>query len=329
MTPIPVQRPPNRRPLSIQPNQATMIETSNRVLAVQAKRFAASSVALLAGFAIPLWSLLRFSLASDFFSYIPLVPIISAYLIGCNRSKLPKTTHPNWLGTGISFLAGFGLLGVYGWAVHSGQRLEYTAYLALMSASFLLLLLGTAFYFFGAAVLRAVTFPVLFLVFFVPPPEFLLDPVIGFFQQTSAWTAMTMLKMGGTPVLRDELTLRLPDITLLVAPECSGIHSTMVLLMTAFLGGYMFLQTNWRRAILVLFVTPLAIARNGFRIFVIGELCVHVGPRMIDSWVHRHGGPLFFVLSLIPFFLLLAYLRKTESPAKAIAPAPAVVSNIL
>ena len=33
---------------------------------------------------------------------------------------------------------------------------------------------------------------------------------------------------------------------------------------------------------------------------------------MIDSAIHRKGGPLFFVLSLIPFFALLAWLYKTE-----------------
>ena len=34
---------------------------------------------------------------------------------------------------------------------------------------------------------------------------------------------------------------------------------------------------------------------------------------MIDSYIHRHGGPIFFVLSLVPFFfLLLFWLRKRE-----------------
>jgi hypothetical protein len=59
----------------------------------------------------------------------------------------------------------------------------------------------------------------------------------------------------------------------------------------------------------------LAILRNGFRVFVIGELCVHVSPSMIDSPIHRKGGPIFFALSLIPFFLFLVLLRKLDSNA--------------
>jgi hypothetical protein len=51
-------------------------------------------------------------------------------------------------------------------------------------------------------------------------------------------------------------------------------------------------------------------------VYVIGELCTHIGPQMINSPIHRHGGPLFFVLSLIPFFLLLIFLRRSERAGK-------------
>jgi len=42
---------------------------------------------------------------------------------------------------------------------------------------------------------------------------------------------------------------------------------------------------------------------------------------MIDSFIHRKGGPIFFALSLIPFFLLLVFLRRkdfnqSEAPIK-------------
>jgi hypothetical protein len=45
---------------------------------------------------------------------------------------------------------------------------------------------------------------------------------------------------------------------------------------------------------------------------VIGLLCVNVGPQMIHSIIHRRGGPVFFVLSLIPLLLLLWWLRRGE-----------------
>ena len=64
---------------------------------------------------------------------------------------------------------------------------------------------------------------------------------------------------------------------------------------------------------LVAAVLPLGVVRNGVRILVIGFLCVHEGPHMIESWIHRDGGPVFFALSLAPLFLLLWWLRRGEA----------------
>jgi len=65
--------------------------------------------------------------------------------------------------------------------------------------------------------------------------------------------------------------------------------------------------------VLVAAVIPLGILRNGLRIVFIGLLCVHGGPEMINSIFHRRGGPPFFVLSLIPLFFLLWWLRRGET----------------
>jgi exosortase/archaeosortase family protein len=85
-----------------------------------------------------------------------------------------------------------------------------------------------------------------------------------------------------------------------------------VLFITSLVAGYLFLRSPWKRTILCLAVIPLALLRNGFRIFVIGQLCVQIGPDMINSPIHHRGGPLFFLLSLIPFFLFLIFLIKSE-----------------
>lgn len=65
-----------------------------------------------------------------------------------------------------------------------------------------------------------------------------------------------------------------------VAPQCSGIRSSLVLFITSLIGGYLFLRSPWRRFALAAFVLPLALLRNGFRVFVLGQLCVQVGPHM-------------------------------------------------
>src|SRR5664280_619940 len=48
--------------------------------------------------------------------------------------------------------------------------------------------------------------------------------------------------------------------------------------------------------------------------------CARLGPEMIDSPIHRQGGPVFFALSLVPFFLLLIVLWKSDQVREKIKP---------
>ena len=120
------------------------------------------------------------------------------------------------------------------------------------------------------------------------------------------------MKVSGLTVLRDDLYFSLPGLTIEVARECSGIRSTLVLFITSLVAGYLLLRRPGNRAILAVSIIPLAILRNGLRIFTLAWLSVEVNPTIIDSALHRRGGPIFFVLSLIPFFLLLLFLRRHE-----------------
>jgi exosortase/archaeosortase family protein len=78
----------------------------------------------------------------------------------------------------------------------------------------------------------------------------------------------------------------------------------------------MFLCTTWRRALLVWAVIPLGLLRNGLRILLISLLCIHIGPEMINSVIHRRGGPVFFALSLVPLFAMLWLFRRQELKRK-------------
>jgi len=131
-------------------------------------------------------------------------------------------------------------------------------------------------------------------------------------QQGSSVVAEWLFTIFGMPVLRQGTSFRLPGFPLEVAPECSGIHSSLVLFITSLVAGNLFLRGSWKRAIFTFSVVPLALLRNGFRIFTIGELCVNISPDMINSFIHTRGGPIFFTLSIVPLFLFLLLLRKLE-----------------
>src|SRR5262249_1901193 len=179
--------------------------------------------------------------------------------------------------------------------------------------TFLLFFVAVSFVFLGRESFRAIAFPVGFLIFTVPFPGFLQRWMECFFQYSSAQAADALFRMSDTPILRQGLVFNLPGFSFEVAPQCSGIHSTLILFITSLLVGHLFLRLPWNRVLLASGLIPLAILRNGLRIFIIGQLCFRVSPGMIDSYIHRQGGPVFFAMSLIPFFLLLVILRKSES----------------
>jgi exosortase C (VPDSG-CTERM-specific) len=261
----------------------------------------------------PLCDWIRFSLHSEFYSYMPLMPLVTGYLIWLRRAGLGSDVRRSW-GAAVAAAAAAGaILALYFLALQNGWNAAEQDELCVMMLAFLLLLLAAGFATLGVGTVSAVAFPLALLLFMVPYPVGVNGALESFFQYTSAATANGFLNLAGTTCHREDLVLRLPmDFGLRVGPECSGIHSSQVLLITSLMAGNLFLRSPWRRLFLALFVIPLAILRNGFRIFVIGELCVHVSHDMINSWIHRKGGPVFFVLSLIPFFLLLAWLRKSE-----------------
>jgi exosortase C (VPDSG-CTERM-specific) len=184
-----------------------------------------------------------------------------------------------------------------------------------MASAFVSFIAGGAFLVMGSKWTAAAAFPFGFLIFMVPLP----DAAVAWLERASALAsaeaAALFFTIAGTTLVRHGTVFELPGIVLEVAQECSGIRSSWVLFITSILASHLFLKSPWRRLLLVAFVIPLGILRNGFRVFVIGMLCVHVGPQMIDSVIHNRGGPVFFALSLVPLFALLWWLRRGDRRA--------------
>ncbi len=275
-------------------------------------------ILLLAAFGRPLLGLANYAAHSSLHSHILLIPFVSGYLLYLRRDQLPKERVAD-LPLGILALAGgLGVLLFAHWLAFAGRAPTDNYYFVLLTISFLCCLAAGGFFFFGRDWMRAAAFPLAYLIFMIPMPDAMADALESASKYASAEVANILFHLSGTPILRAGRVFQLPNITIEVAQECSGIRSSWVLLMTSVLAANLFLKTSWRRIVLLAFIIPLGILRNGFRILVIGLLCVNVGPQMIHSPIHTRGGPVFFVLSLIPLLLLLWWLRKGEIRARSV-----------
>jgi exosortase C (VPDSG-CTERM-specific) len=270
------------------------------------------AILLLIVFVRPLQVLISYVAGSQLHSYILLVPFVSAYLLYLRRDQLPRNYVVDLPLGIVSLVCGLGVLVFTYWLDFAGRALANNDRIVLLTLSFLCCLAAGGFFFFGRAWMRAAAFPLAYLIFMVPMPDAMADALEMASKSAAAEVANVLFQLSGTPFLRAGPVFQLPNITIEVAKECSGIRSSWVLFMTSILAANLFLKTPWRRFALVAFVIPLGILRNGFRILVIGLLCVNVGPQMIHSIIHRRGGPVFFVLSLVPLLLMLWWLRRGD-----------------
>jgi exosortase C (VPDSG-CTERM-specific) len=312
-----MRSPPNgaaAREIAV-PTRAENISESTRSRQKQKWRFWSGvcfAIVLLVVFARPLLMLISYVAGSQLHSYVLLVPFVSAYVLYLRRDQLPKNYVTDLPLTILSLAAGLGLLAFGYWLDFAGRAPANNDRIVMLTLSFLCCLAAGGFFIFGRDWMRAAAFPLAYLIFMVPMPDAMADALEMASKSAAAEVANVLFHISGTPFLRAGPVFQLPNITIEVAQECSGIRSSWVLFMTSILAANLFLKTPWRRFALVAFVIPLGILRNGFRILVIALLCVNIGPQMIHSLIHRRGGPLFFALSLIPFLLVLWWLRTGD-----------------
>jgi exosortase C (VPDSG-CTERM-specific) len=275
-------------------------------------------VILTLSFSFPLFRLVVYAAQSQLHSHVLLVPFVTGCLLFLQRKRPRAECRTSFPGTAAMAAIGIGALSIWlGWR----GSLSVNDGLAVMALAFVSLVAAGGFLFFGSKWMAQNAFPVAFLIFMVPLP----DAVVNWLENASALASASAagfyFQMAGTSFFRQGTVFELPGISIRVAQECSGIHSSWVLFIVSLLASHLFLRNGWRKAALVAFVIPLGILRNGFRILTIGLLCVHIGPEMIDSPIHRQGGPLFFALSLIPLYLVLWWLRRQEQRPKRSAEA--------
>ncbi|MGD0213399.1 MAG: exosortase/archaeosortase family protein [Terriglobales bacterium] len=175
---------------------------------------------------------------------------------------------------------------------------------------------------FGAATFRSLLFPLCFLFFIVPTPEFALNWIVAILQQQSAVAARMMFRAVGVPVTQNGIMVSIPGLDLEVARECSSIRSSLLLVVTTLVLAHLFLRSWWRKVLLVAVALPLSVAKNGLRIFTIAELGTRVDPAFLDGKLHHNGGIIFLAIAVGSVVVLLWILRRTEFQMPPSCPVP-------
>jgi exosortase len=212
---------------------------------------------------------------------------------------------------GIALLLVGVLLYLFGRGVGAG--LNQNDFTAIVALSVVVFIDGGFILSYGLPAFKAALFPLLFLVFMIPIPGALMEGFIYFLQVGSTEFTHLLFMATGVPFSREGFIFHLPGMSIEVAKECSGIRSSLALLITAILAGHLFLETGVKKVILAVAILPITMFKNGIRILILTLMGAYWDPQWLtQSSLHRDGGIVFFILALVLMAPILYFLRKSE-----------------
>jgi len=270
--------------------------------------FSAGLLALNAG---TLRALIELSFANPTASHLVIVPFVSAVLIWRERDAIFSSPVSDTV-PALALAAAGGALMRVGYSLRTADR-QGDALSASVAALVLLWFAGFMLAY-GRKAFRAGLFPLLFMVLVIPIPPAALDAATQALKAGSAETVAMLFAATGTPFNRDGFTFSLPNVVIIIADECSGIRSSIGLLLTSLLMGHLFLRTAWKKALLAGVMFPLAIVKNAIRIVTLVLLSIHVNPDFLTGQLHSEGGIVFYVLTLVIAAPLFTVLQRSEHP---------------
>jgi exosortase len=259
-------------------------------------------------FSKPVLALVHLALHDETSSHILLVPFITAWLLFSERKQAePSEKFAFW--PGIAFLIGAILIVLLALGCDSCLPKDR---LALYSSSLVLFVIVGFAIIFGPQKARASSFSLAMLIFSIPIPDLVLSKIIYWLQSGSAAIAEVFFNISGAPVLREGFVFRLPKISIEVAQECSGIRSSLALLILALLVAHFSFQRVWKKVIFVFAGLCMMLIKNGIRIAALTLLANYVNPNFLYGNLHHQGGIVFFIIGLALLFPVFWFLRRGE-----------------
>ncbi len=260
------------------------------------------------------------ALSNDEYSHTLLILPLVIALLYSERSDVFRRTQYS-LAAGFLFLL---FVLTFGWLFRHPLSLSPNDTLSLQIAFFVSWLVLAFVFCFGAEASRAAAFPLIFLLLIIPIPDAILERSIWLLQKCSTDLTYLLMKAANIPVVRREFILSLPGIDIEVARECSGIRSSIILLIVSLVLGHLFLRSGWRQIVLNLLVFPITVVKNSLRIFTLSVLGVYVDPSFLIGNFHRYGGILFFSIALGIVMSVVRWLKNSEElvPTKQDFPPP-------
>ncbi len=174
----------------------------------------------------------------------------------------------------------------------------------------------------GTSALRALWFPLFFIVFMIPLPSVFVDALTGPLKRHVSEIAEHVLYLIGYPIARSGVTLTIGPYQLLVADACSGLHSLYSLSALGLLYLHLMKHASLaRNAVLAACILPIAFGANIVRVIFLVLVTFHLGDAAGQGFLHGFAGMVLFVAALLLLFVIdsalgLVFRRQTRTRKK-------------
>jgi len=152
----------------------------------------------------------------------------------------------------------------------------------------------------GPGALKAMWFPLFFMVFMIPLPGSLVDALTQPMKLAVSYVAENILYHLGYPISRTGVILQIGQYQLLVADACAGLHTLFTLEALGLL--YLNLVRHAsvvRNVALAVLIVPISFCANVIRVMVLTLITFHFGDEAGQGFLHGFAGLVLFMAALL------------------------------
>ena len=231
------------------------------------------------------------------------IPFVSALIIWRNRNGLRELPAGGGTVPGVILIL-----------LAAGLLIGGTAASELFTArvSLPVLLAGASLFLLGKAVTARISFPLILLYLMVPLPYIIYYKLTFPLQIFSARLSTAILDLLQIQVIRRGNIIHLPNYSLEVIAACSGLRSLMTMVTLAMIFAAFSDLSITKKALLVAWAVPAAIAANTIRLVVTAVGAYTVSGSFADGILHDISGLIVFLAGFIMLMLFAWVLKWIE-----------------
>ena len=161
----------------------------------------------------------------------------------------------------------------------------------------ILVLAGVVLLTIGKQALKAIWFPLFFIIFMLPLP---LDSITMPMKMAVSYVTENVLFWFDYPIARSGVVLHIGQYQLLVADACAGMHTLISLEALGLL--YLNLvksESAFRNITLAILIIPISFAANVIRVIALTLITYYFGDEVGQGFVHGFAGMLLFFVALV------------------------------